>query len=182
MVKKYRLCVFVLISMLACRSKDTTTATTPDSVFVLPSMPKDTLPAPERVLWLPDSTCTFLIDSDTHITPANKYPYPREIKLDGNVFLEVPAGQQPLTISTKLLKLSVVGNASFLVMAPAAGEWAEVKVISGNIRVKKAYSSKFNEPDTLRDNQLLMINRSIDLMEKEKLDATDLKAWRARLP
>jgi hypothetical protein len=154
---------------------------TTDPKAVLPSPPKDTLPQPDSTQWLADSTRLFLIGK-THTTTAKTYPVQRKLQLDGNAFLEVPDASQSLVVQTKLLTLSVFGKAAFLVMAPAKEEWAEVQVLSGTIIAKKAYLSQFDEPDTLRGNQMLMLNRTIDLMEKEKFDATDLKAWRSRLP
>lgn len=148
---------------------------------ILPSPPKDTLPIPTSAQWLADSTHLFLI-GDARVTAAKKYPVQRELTLDGSVFFDVTESPQSLIIKTKLLKLSVSGKAALLVMAPAKEEWAEVQVLSGTVIAKKAYPSQFSEPDTLKVNQMLMINRTIDLMEKEKLDATNLRAWRARLP
>lgn len=157
-------------------SEDTTT----DKV-TLPSPPKDTLPMPASTQWLADSTHLFLI-GDAYVTVAKKYPVQRELTLDGSIFFDVTESPQSLIIKTKLLDLSVSGKAALLVMAPAKEEWAEVQVLSGTVIAKKAYPSQFNEPDTLKANQIVMINRTIDLMEKEKLDATDLRAWRSRLP
>lgn len=144
---------------------------------ILFSPPKDTLALSDSICYLPDSTRAFLI-GNTRITPVKK----REIQVDGTAFLEVPEASQPLVIQTKLLTLSVSDKAAFLIMAPSSEEWAELQIVEGTIIAKKAYPSEFDKPDTLHGNQMLMLNRTIDLMEKEKLDATDLKAWRARLP
>lgn len=149
--------------------------------FVVPAPLKDTLPVPDSVRWLPDSTRLFYM-GDSRVTLAKGFPGRHELELDGNVFFEVRRVGTPLIINTKLLRLTVVEESSFFITAPAKEEWAEIQVIKGNIRVKKAYPSQFNEPDTIRGNQMIMINRTIDLMEKEKFDATYLKSWRANLP
>lgn len=148
---------------------------------ISPTSLKDSIPMPVSTQWLSDSTRVFLM-GNSRLVPVKNYPVQREMKLDGDVFFEVPGTSVPLTIRTKLLILSVTDNAAFRVQAPAKEEWAEVQVLSGNIIAKKAYASQFSEPDTLQGDQMLMINRTIDLMEKEKFEATDLRAWRARLP
>jgi len=43
--------------------------------------------------------------------------------------------------------------------------------------VAKAYPSRFNDPDVLQAGEMSMINRSIDLMEKEQFDPTELARW-----
>jgi len=102
--------------------------------------------------------------------------------LDGDAFFYVPAASSSLTIHTKQLTLTVMGKAAFRVTGPSTQPWAEVDVINGVVIVRKAYNSPFNKPDTLHDNQMQMLNRTIDLMEKEDFDASALRAWSDKLP
>ena len=102
--------------------------------------------------------------------------------MDGDTFFDVPAAATALTIHTKLLTVTITGKAALRVTGPSAEEWGEVDVINGNVIVRKAYSSTFNAPDTLHGGQMQMINRTIDLMEKEEFDVSALKAWRKKLP
>ena len=139
----------------------------------------DTIPAPRAAQWLADSTHVYLL-GDTKLMPAANYPGRREITLDGDAFFDVPAAAAPLTIHTKLLTLIVKSKAAFRVTAPAKEEWAEVDNIEGTVIVRKAYESTFNKPDTLGGSDMQMLNRTIDLMEKETFDAAALKAWRKR--
>lgn len=148
----------------------------PAPEVVLPVQQENKLAMPDSMRTLKDSTHIFFI-GDTRVTPANTYPSPREVNADGTCFFEVPAGPKPFIVKTKLLILSVTGKAAFLVMASSKEESAEIQVLSGAIIAKKAYPSQFDEPDTLRNNQMLMINRTIDLMEKEDLDTRDLQDW-----
>ena len=141
----------------------------------------DTLPAPRTMSRLPDSTRVYLL-GNAKIIPHDNYPAHREITLDGDAFFYVPATASAFTIHTKLLTLTIRGKAAFRLTAPSAEEWAEVDVINGMVIAGKAYSSSFNKPDTLHDSQMEMINRTIDLMEKEEFDARALKGWYDKLP
>ena len=47
----------------------------------------------------------------------------------------------------------------------------------GTSRLEKSYPSTYAEPDLLSDGQMTMINRDIDLMEKETADVAALRAW-----
>jgi len=155
--------------------------TTPGKVAVTPPA-AEAIPAPRTDRWLPDSTHVYLLNDTTKIISRNDYPVHREITLDGDAFFYVPAASSPLIIHTKQLTLTVMGKAAFRVTGPSTEPWAEVDVVNGVIIVRKAYSSTFNKPDTLHDNQMQMINRTIDLMEKEDFDAGALKAWCGKLP
>lgn len=135
---------------------------------------------PVKNITLADSSRVWL-QKDTRITTADTYPQKRELTIDGELFMEVPDHKAPLTIHTRLLKLTVNGKAAFRVIAFSKEDGEEVQVINGNILVDKNYESPFNEQDTLNNNQMVMINKTIDLMEKEKFDVADLKAWRIAL-
>jgi transmembrane sensor len=53
--------------------------------------------------------------------------------------------------------------------------------LSGKLNVKKSYHSDTdNEPEIVETGQMVMINRDIDLMEKEKLDSAELKVLQER--
>jgi hypothetical protein len=116
------------------------------------------------------------------MTPGDGYPAHREITLDGDAFFDVSTAAAALTIHTKLLTIIVKGKAALRVTGPSKEEWGEVDVVNGTVIVRKAYSSTFNAPDTLHGGQMQMINRTIDLMEKEVFDAAALKAWSDKLP
>jgi hypothetical protein len=53
----------------------------------------------------------------------------------------------------------------------------QVEVLYGNAVAHKAYDSPYAQPDTLTSGEMVMINRTIDLMEKEKFDPAELRAW-----
>jgi ferric-dicitrate binding protein FerR (iron transport regulator) len=65
------------------------------------------------------------------------------------------------------------------VSAFAKDEGESVEVLAGTLRAEKAYASKDHDPETLGAGDMVMINRSIDLMEKETYDTTELHIWKA---
>lgn len=143
-----------------------------------PPVFKEIIPQPSSVRTLADSTHVYFIDSSSKLTPVKDFPKKREVGVDGHMYFETQEGAKPLVVRSRLLVLTVVGKAAFRVICYSKEEGEEVQVLSGEIRVKKNYKSQFSEPDTLRANQMVMINISIDLMEKEKLDTRDFRAWR----
>lgn len=154
----------------------------PSTALPVPAPPAtDTIPALSAIRRLPDSTRVYLLEN-AKMVAGDDYPAHREITLDGDAFLYVAAAASALTIHTKLLTITITGKAALRVTGPSKEEWAEVDVINGNVIVRKAYSSTFNAPDTLHGGQMQMINRTIDLMEKEEFDASALKAWSDKLP
>jgi ferric-dicitrate binding protein FerR (iron transport regulator) len=131
-----------------------------------------------RELLLADGTQVILLNG-THAIPATGFPQNREIQLDGNgqVFIKAPKGAKPLIVRTGLLILTVEGETAFraLVSSEKIGEQAEV--LYGHVRAAKAYPSNFADPDDLAAGEMSMINKSIDLMEKEKFDPSELTRW-----
>lgn len=147
-------------------------------IYNTPPAYKGSIPMPVQSFTLNDSSVVWL-QKNTRITPAADFSATRTAQVDGELFIEVPDHAQPLLLTTRLLKLTVTGKAAFRIIAFSKEDGEEVQVITGNILVDKNYESPQNEQDTLQNSQLVMINKTIDLMEKEKFDAADLKAWRA---
>jgi ferric-dicitrate binding protein FerR (iron transport regulator) len=134
-------------------------------------------PGPREVL-LSDGTNIILLDG-TRAVPAAGFPQTHEIRLEGNgqVFIQTRQQAEPLTVRTGLLILTVDGDTAFraLVSSEKIGEQAEV--LYGHVRAAKAYPSAFAAPDDLAAGEMSMINKSIDLMEKEKFDPGELARW-----
>jgi hypothetical protein len=125
---------------------------------------------------LADGTDAFF-RSDTRVEPGTTYPQPREIRVDGDVFLRVPATAAPLIVRTRLLVLTVTGDSALRVMAYAKQTGEQVEVLSGHVQAKKSYPSTYSEPDILTGGEMSMVNQTIDLMEKEKFDPAPLRKW-----
>lgn len=146
-----------------------------------PGPKKEVIPDPVQTKRLADSTTIWMLHKSATIAPVSGYPQRREAKVDGDMYIEVTDASKPLVLKSRLLVLTVMSKASFRVIAWAKEAGEEVQVLSGTIKVAPNYQSQFNAPDTLHDNQMVMINKDIDLMEKEKYDATELGVWSKQL-
>jgi hypothetical protein len=129
---------------------------------------------------LADGTEAFFL-SDTRVEPIATYPQPREIRVDGDAFLRVPAGSEPLIVRTRLFVLTVTGDSALRVKAYWKQTGEQVEVLSGHVQAKKSYPSSYSEPDELSGGEMSMVNQTIDLMEKEKFDPAPLRKWSADL-
>ena len=155
-----------------------------DSALAEPLYPapkKEVIPNPVQTKTLADSTAVWLLDKDAIIEPAAGYAQKREAKVDGDMYVEVTKDSGPLVLKSRLLVMTVMGKASFRIIAWAKEAGEEVQVLSGRIKVAPNYQSQFNAPDTIGANQMVMINKDIDMMEKEKFDATELGIWSKKL-
>ena len=125
---------------------------------------------------LPDSTDVLLHDKSLLHLPVDFNKNDRQLQLDGEaVFIVSEDSDKPFIIHTHDLHILVMGT-RFKVDAHAANAGEEVDLLSGRLKVMKSYhSSTDNEPETLQSGDMVMINRDIDLMEKEKMDSTELK-------
>jgi hypothetical protein len=125
---------------------------------------------------LSDGTEAYFL-SDTRVEPATTYPHPRELRVDGDAFLRVPASSGPLIVRTRLFVLTVTGDSALRVKAYWKQTGEQVEVLSGNVQAKKSYPSPYSEPDMLTGGEMSMVNQTIDLMEKEKFDPAPLRQW-----
>jgi transmembrane sensor len=145
---------------------------------------------------LPDgSHC--LISTGTVIVLAKGFGKDnRDLDLDGEAMFEVNAGAgvdagagsgagaglgaagsgvgRPFVVHTGNLRIEVLGT-RFRVDAVRKRPGEEVDLLEGRLRVTKSYHSDTdNEPEVLSAGEMVMINREIDLMEKEKLSPDEL--------
>jgi ferric-dicitrate binding protein FerR (iron transport regulator) len=131
-----------------------------------------------REMLLADGTQIVLLN-DTRAFPAGGFPQKREIEIRGNgeVFIKTRQQDKPLIIHTGLMVLTVEGESAFRASVSSDRIGEQVEVLNGHVRAAKAYASRFNEPDVLVGGEMSMINRSIDLMEKETFDRAELIRW-----
>ena len=164
-----RVYAFIILIMVGCRPasgpvslSDTSEATVyrGDSLFLGSSA------LARRSFTLPDSTKVIL-------NPGTRVYYGhRAVLLDGDAFFDAA---RPFTVRTR--NLSLTGVAAFRVSAFAKDEGESASVLSGRLLATKAYASHDPETDTLLGGNMVMINRSIDLMEKETYDTSELRSW-----
>jgi FecR protein len=130
-------------------------------------------PTRQRIV-LPDAT-VVRFRSDSTLTPDAGFPHPRTIHINGEFLLEVRAAAEPLTVRSRLLNFTVNGAAALHIVARAKETGEDVEVLYGDVIVRKNYTSNYPEPDHLLAGEMSMVNQSIDLMEKEKIDAAQLR-------
>ena len=133
-------------------------------------------PAVPQVQRLADGLEAFHL-GDSRIEAAAGYPSPREMRVDGDFFIRVPEAAAPLIVRSRLLVLTVTGKSAFRIIAYSHEAGEQVEVLYGHIRANKSYPSAYSEPDLLAEGEMTMINRDIDLMEKETTDLAALRAW-----
>ena len=117
--------------------------------------------------------------ADTRVVPARGFPLRRDISLNGRALLEVPVARRPLVIRTRLMRVEVIRPSTLLVTARWRQSGEEVDVLEGEVIVRKNYLSNHRKPDDLHAGQLSMVNRTIDLMEKEPIGAASIAKIRA---
>ena len=103
----------------------------------------------------------------------------RNVEIDGEALFDVVAGPA-FGVATRDLAVDVLGASQFRIDAWRARPGEEVDVQAGRLRARKTYHSDTdNEPEILESGEMVMINRDIDLMEKEKMSPEDFDKLRA---
>lgn len=124
---------------------------------------------------LPDGSRAVLASGTTIVLSKGFVAGAREVELDGEGFFEVTGkAGQPFIVHTGNLLIEVLGT-RFHIDAWRKNAGEEVDLLAGRLRVQKSYHSDTdNNPEVLESGDMVMINRDIDLMEKEKLSPTEL--------
>ena len=106
------------------------------------------------------------------------YPGNRFAALDGECWIRVVAGHSALVLRSRLMALTVPRSARIHVGARAREGGEQVEVLEGTVTAAKNYSSTHSTPDELAAGEMLLVNQSIDLQEKETMNARELAALR----
>ena len=134
---------------------------------------------PPEVRHLGDGTVASL-GPDSRLLITAGFPTRRELSLDGEALLKVPPTEQPLIIRTRLMHLVVRGSSTLAIVARSRETGEQVEVLSGEVIVSKNYPSTYRVPDDLHGGEMSMVNETIDLMEKERVDQPSLETLRER--
>lgn len=104
----------------------------------------------------------------------------RDLELDGEALFDIRgSASKPFVVHTRNLEIEVLGT-WFHVDAFRKNAGEQVDLLEGRLRVKKTYHSDTdNQPEVLEAGDMVMINRDIDLMEKEKMSAAELDKVKA---
>jgi hypothetical protein len=93
--------------------------------------------------------------------------------------VSVVAGRSALVLRSRLMVLTVPGAARIHVVARAREAGEQVEVLEGTVTAVKNYPSAYSTPDDLVAGEMSMVNQSIDLQEKEKMNEKEFAALRA---
>jgi transmembrane sensor len=97
----------------------------------------------------------------------------RDIDIDGEALFEMEVTGAPVRLHTKDLVMEVSAGV-FRVDASRSSSGEEVDLLEGRMRVAKNYHSDTdNSTEVLGPGEMVMINREIDLMEKEKMSPAE---------
>jgi ferric-dicitrate binding protein FerR (iron transport regulator) len=122
---------------------------------------------------------TIYLTTRTKLRPVKgDHSNDRTYELDGEAWFTVrDADKKPVVIRTRQLIITLQSPIARLhidAFASSPGEQADL--LEGQLKVTKAYhSTTDNEPETLRSGDMVMINKEIDLMEKETLNPAERK-------
>jgi transmembrane sensor len=135
----------------------------------------------QQRIGLPDGSYVLISDGTVIVLAKDFGKSNRDLDLDGEGMFEVNGRTgRPFVVRTgnlviELLDTLVRGADRFRVDAARKRAGEEVDLVAGRLRVGKSYHSDTdNEPEILAAGEMVMINREIDLMEKEKLSVEEL--------
>lgn len=137
-----------------------------------------------RSFRLPDGSTVMVMPGSTIATAKGFGRENRDLEVDGEVMIEVNgAVSWPFVVHTRDLVIEVLpGGAKFHVDASRSRPGEEADLLEGRLRVRKSYHSNTdNEPEELTGGEMVMVNRDIDLMEKEKLSPAELDKVKAKV-
>jgi ferric-dicitrate binding protein FerR (iron transport regulator) len=182
MRKKYLwLCLSYFTGLISCRSHEEHGISLGDQTMYV-----NNSGGPQRVA-LPDGSHVS-IKSGTKIVLGRGFGTDnRDLDFDGEGMFEVDAvGAKRFVVHTGNLVIEVVdsltqGVVLFRVDAVRKRVGEEVNLLEGRLKVSKSYPSDTdNEPEVLQAGEMLMINKEIDLMEKEKMSPAELDKVRGK--
>jgi transmembrane sensor len=154
------------------------------SITITPGVGYSNGTAKQEEVVLPDGT-HITIGSGTILMASKGFgKEDRDLDIDGSGMFEVASGGKPFVVLTGNLVIEVLdttgmvrsgadGRGSgvrFAVDAVRKQAGEEVDLLDGRLRVAKSYHSDTDSlPEELGAGDMVMINREIDLMEKEKM-------------
>lgn len=133
---------------------------------------------PKWVL-LPDSSRVKISDGTVIQVGAAYSRGNRAVDVDGDGVFLVRAGDR-FVVTTKNLYVQGMGT-KFTVDAYRSKPGEEVDLLDGVMVVRKMYHSDLDSTqEVLHSGDMLMLNRGIDLMEKEKMNADEIRKAEAK--
>ena len=129
--------------------------------------------AKQKIL-LPDSS-TVILAPGTKIGLGSRFDSGyKELSLDGEAWFDII--RAPVTLHTRDMIVDILWAGRFHAEAFRARPGEEIDLLVGRLHVQKSYHSDTDSvPELLGAGEMVMINRDIDLMEKEKLNPAELE-------
>ena len=130
-----------------------------------------------KKITLPDKTEVILNSNTTLWLDKGFGKSNRKVQLTGDALFTIKKFTTVFIIYTPHLILTTAeATARVNGYEEVAGE--ETSLLSGKMKVVKSYYSALDhEPYFLNDGDMVMMNKDIDLMEKETFDVGNLKSW-----
>ncbi|MCX2454105.1 FecR family protein [Pedobacter sp. PLR] len=102
----------------------------------------------------------------------------RKVVLSGAAYFEISGNARlPFILETSDMKVTVSG-ASFYMRAYPHESGQQLELLSGKLKAEKAYTSDIdNTAEILLPGEMVMLNRSVDLMEKETFNIQQRESW-----
>lgn len=127
---------------------------------------------------LPDHSRVLLGTNTTLKVPKDYAEKSRLLILSGAAYFEiVPGTDLPLIVEAADMKISV-SEASFFVRAYPYESGQLAELLKGTLKAEKAYHSTLeNTPEILAPGEMVMLNKSVDLIEKETFKSPDREKW-----
>ena len=117
-----------------------------------------------------------LLDSASSLKVKDSLADERQLmQLDGKAHFTIAQATQPIVIYTGMMKLTT-RDVEFSINAYSESPGQSLKVLNGQLIATKSYPSDFPNTDTLHKGEMILINRDIDLMEKETFDTSQVPA------
>jgi transmembrane sensor len=125
---------------------------------------------------LPDNSHVKLESGSTVVLGVGFANGNRVVDLDGEGMFEVRAmAGKMFVVTTKNLIIQGPGT-KFRVDAVRSRPGEEVDLLEGRLAIRKTYHSDLDSlPEELNSGDMLMINREIDLMEKERMNPDEVE-------
>lgn len=121
---------------------------------------------------LPDSSLVILApDAKIEVGKGFERGY-KELSLDGEAWFDIKG---PVTLHTRDMVVDILSAGKFRAEAFRGRPGEQFDLLLGSARVKKCYHSDMDSAaELLGPGDMVMINRDIDLMEKEHMTMAEL--------
>jgi hypothetical protein len=120
--------------------------------------------------------CDVILGAWTSVRVEARSARGPTIRANGELILRERA-RESVTVQTAHLILTATGPATVVLSARDSEPGAQFAVLEGHVHAQRAYVSRFGDQFDVAAGQVLLLNRSIDLVETEKMRGSDAPGW-----